>query len=90
MTIASLITAIASVVIAFYAWKNHELAKSFEGLDKLREKRDQEYRCQVSDLYQGIIIATLMGGQPSSGVLKESIATFKERYNGKTPIFKEV
>ena len=87
MIIATFASAIATIVIAFYALKTHELNIQMKGLDAQRAKQDQEHRQELRDLYEGIILATLLSGGCSEGVLKEAKAACKSQYTGKTPIF---
>jgi hypothetical protein len=73
------ITAIATVVIAIYAFMSYRLASKIKA-------KDDEHRQQTTDLYQAIVISNLIGERPMvSG--SEKIKYFKAKYKGKTPIF---
>jgi hypothetical protein len=95
MVIASAISAIATIVIAIYAGKSHELsvksyqlAQEIKVANELKTKGDQEFREQVSDLYQAIVISTLLSGPGTYSIMDSLIDAFKSKYKGKTPIFK--
>ena len=72
--ISLIISAISASVIAWLAWET---------------KRSQDkFQNQLSDLYQGIIIATLLSSNSDSNQLQIFIDKFKLKYKGKTEIFK--
>lgn len=71
--ILAVITALATVVIAYSTRRT--------------EKSQDKFQEQLSDLYQGIIIATLLSSNSSPQVLDDFIARFKQKYTGKTKIF---
>jgi len=73
MEIATAVSAIAACVIVFYAWQNY--------------KTNYEFRRQVGDLYQAIVISTLISGPTATGSLDSAIESFKSKYKGKTRIF---
>ena len=67
------VTAIATGFIAWYAHRTHELAT-----------RNAE---QVSDLYQAIVVATLVGHAGMTNQGGRLIEQFQAHYRGSTPIF---
>jgi predicted PurR-regulated permease PerM len=75
--IAIIITAIATGVIAYYATQSHKLASKIQ-------IRDDEFRQQIKDLYQAIVVSNVI--EPSPGDTSKAIKHFKEFYKGKTPI----
>ena len=81
---------IASIAIAIYAFKSHDLAKEIKKANELKTKGDQEFREQVSDLYQAIVISNLIpihsGAGADSVQHPSAIDFFKRVYKGKTPI----
>jgi len=77
--ISSAISALATIAIAYYAFRAHNLTKEMR---RTQENRDQE----VSDLYQAIVIATLLSG-PTASNIGSLTPTFEKLYNGKTKIF---
>lgn len=80
MLIAAIITSIATVIIAWYAYCNYRLYKVIQ-------EKDAEYKEQISDLYQAIVIATLLSGPSSYGGIEEAIKEFNRHYKGKTKVF---
>jgi hypothetical protein len=71
------ITALATAVIAYHAVASHVLSQ------KIRA-RDEEFRQQVTDLYQALIIITAGVSGPTTE--SHAIKRFKELYKGNTPI----
>jgi len=92
MTFLAIINLLAICVIAYYAFESHRLAKNShkqeknfrETLNEINEKHQQELR----DLYQAIVISTIMSGNSNSKVVKDTINLFKQHYSGKVEIFK--
>ena len=81
--IATCITATATAVIAWYAIANHKLTSKLQS-------RDEEFRQQVRDLYQAIVISTFIIPEAKTMVgstLQGRISIFREYYKGKTHIF---
>lgn len=83
------LTAVATCVIAFYSWRSFKLSEEIKRSNELKTTSDQEFRQQVSDLYQAIVISTLISGPSSYGAFGPAKDVFKSQYRGKTPIFKE-
>ena len=74
--LGTITTAFAMIYVALFTFETNRS-------NDLRETKDKEFRQQLSDLYQAIIIATAIGGpHDTSKVLKK----FRELYKGKTPI----
>lgn len=88
-----LITAIATCFIAYYSKVSSNLAKEIKNQDKSYreslEKLTKLHHKDLSDLYQAIVIAMLMGGSSNSTVVTGLIKTFKEHYKGEIEIFKD-
>ncbi len=91
MIISMAVTAIATGVIAWYAWKSNELSSKIQS-------RDDEFRQQASDLYKAIAISNMVivqgeryRGRPNdqAAEIKTRIKLFEEFYKGETPIFSE-
>lgn len=80
---ASLVSAMATVVIAFCAIVSFFIAFSIW-------KRDKEFRQQTSDLFQAIAISNILS-DPNANLgsthLENKIKAFKDSYKGETPIF---
>jgi hypothetical protein len=89
--ISIFISTIATCFIAYYSKVSTNLAKEIKNQDKnYRENLEslsKQHQDQLSDLYQAIVIATLMGGSSNTGVVNDLIKTFSGYYNGKTKIF---
>jgi K+-sensing histidine kinase KdpD len=80
-TVSIFITAIATCVIAVYSVISSNLAKEIKN-------QTRQHQSDLSDLYQAIVIATLMGGSSNQGVARDLIKTFNAHYQGKVKIFK--
>ncbi|MEJ2104764.1 MAG: hypothetical protein P8X47_09335 [Ignavibacteriaceae bacterium] len=80
---STLITALATVAIAIFTYVNYQLASKIQ-------KQDKEYRQQISDLYQAIVISNILS-DPEARLgnikLDNNIEAFKKLYKGDTPIF---
>ena len=74
---SSIISAISTVVIAYFAWRTHKMYK-------LLQKEDNEYKEKTHDLYQAIVISNVLC---SVHGIDFTIRRFNEEYKGKTPIF---
>lgn len=84
ITVFSIINLIAICVIAWYAYASHQREKKFRAsLTKINEQHQQE----LCDLYQAIVIATLISANSDPKVLPKAIKIFKEHYLGETKIF---
>lgn len=70
------ITASATVVIAYYAWVNHEIASKIQS-------RDDEFRQEMKDLYVAMVLSNLLSSDSGIGRRK---TLFEEAYEGKTRI----
>jgi hypothetical protein len=74
---ANVVIAIATVVIAIFAIMSYRLGSKIQS-------RDEGFRQQISDLYQAVVISSVITGpQPE---LTRAIRRFKVLYKGTTPI----
>ena len=75
------ISAVATVAIAFLAFFNYRLVSKIQTTEK-------DFRQQISDLYQAIVISNMLSGpvQVNSAEMDGKIRRFKEIYKGKTHI----
>ncbi len=87
--VSTAMTALATVMIWVYARKSHQLAQALKQTEEARARRDDEFREQLSDLYQAIVIATVLSGPSSFGQFHNSVEVFNQQYTGKTPIFRK-
>ena len=85
--IANIVSALAAACIAIYAIISHRLSKEIKESNERKEKGDEEFRQQVSDLYEAIVISNSIGS--TSGETSKRIGFFKEHYKGKTPVFEK-
>ena len=88
ITVSAFISAVATVFIALYVRRSHQLAQEIKRSNEQKTGRDEEFRQQVSHLYQAIVIATLLSGPSGRGQYIEAKKLFESQYNGETPIFK--
>lgn len=91
--ISTLITALATIAIAYFAKTNSDLTAEIINQEKNfhehQEALIKQHQKELSDLYQAITIATLMGGSSNTGVVEGLIKTFKNHYSGSIKIFKD-
>ena len=73
---ASCVSSIATVVIGYYAYQSHKLA--------------EQHRQELADLYQAIVIATLLSGTSGQNekATNKAIEIFSKNYKGEIKIFK--
>jgi len=81
-TLSSVVVALATAVIAWATWQVHKTTK-------MASAREETFREQLSDLYQALVIATIVGAVPTGSTLSVAIGRFRNQYKGKTPIFEE-
>jgi hypothetical protein len=76
--IALCLSALATVAIAFYAYKAHNLTEELKG-------RDDNFREQILKMYRGIILASLASasGTPGLDTLGTRIEEFNKAMEGK-------
>ena len=90
--VVSFVIAFATVVIAVATWQMHKTTKMAGTRDQeFRDglvDREEAFREQLSDLYQALVIATLISAT-STGTVARAIAQFRNQYKGTTPIFEE-
>lgn len=79
--LAIIVSAVATGVIAVYTRKSYSLDSSLK-------ERDDEFRQTLQDLYQAIVVATILSGPSSYGAFDDAKRTFQNHYAGTTPIFK--
>jgi len=89
MTVVTIIMAAATVALAIFAWQSNKLSKEIKRTNDLRETEDKEFKQQVTDLYQAIVVAEIISTPNMIGQYDAIIKAFKSHYKGKTPIFKE-
>jgi hypothetical protein len=89
MTSATIVMTLATVALATFAWQSNKLSKEIKRANDLKEAEDKGFKQQVSDLYQAIVISTLISGPSSYGAFGSAKDLFKSQYGGKTPVFKE-
>ncbi len=80
-TLSSVVIALATAVIAWATWQVHKTTKAASA-------REETFREQLSDLYQALVIATIVGAG-TTGTTGQTIGQFKNLYKGETPIFEE-
>ncbi len=80
--ISTLITALATIGICIFTWLNYCLYKEIK-------KNSEEQQQRFNDLFEGIIIATLLSGPSSYGAFNDCKKQFLNQYKGKSKIFTE-
>jgi len=75
-----IVSALSTVVIAIFTGLNFFFNRAIL-------KKDEEFKQQVKDLYQAIVIATILSGPTSYGQFDEAKKVFEKLYKGKIKIF---
>jgi hypothetical protein len=88
LVISTAVSALATCVIAVYSCFSWKLTVEMKRANDLKDKADQEFKEQVSDLYRAIVVATILSGPSSYGSLDQATSAFNAQYAGKTKIFK--
>ena len=86
IVISTAVSAASMVAIVIYTIKSHRLVSGIQ-------ERDAEYKQQITDLYQAMVICGLFSGDPRTigeGDMPKKISFFKQYYKGKTEIFPNV
>ena len=84
---SSIVTALATTAIAIFSWNSYCLSKQIKKATEDQIKRDEEFKSQIKDLYQAIVISNVLSGPSSYGALTQAIDAFKSQYKGKFKIF---
>lgn len=74
MVIAAIATAIATGVIAWYAWLSYKISGK-------RDDGEKEFKQQIKDLYQAIVVSNIVLGPEGVNSRESSIQAFKRLYN---------
>jgi len=80
--VLTLIQTISTIFIARATWLNYRIYETLQ-------KKDEDYKKQTSDLYQAIVISTLLSGPSSYGQYGQTKDVFKKEYRGETKIFQD-
>ncbi len=87
--ISSGVTALATGVIAYYSYVSNKLSNAIRAQEanysEALEAMNKQHHKDLSDLYQAIVIATLIGGHSTA---EDTIKKFKNLYKGEFEIFK--
>ena len=81
--ISTTVAAVATAVIAWYTIVSYKLSRNIVLKDVEYQEQIDEYRQQVSDLFQAIAISNLIDDLHT----RENKRLFKENYTGETKIF---
>jgi hypothetical protein len=76
----AIVSAVATVFIAWYAVANHKLTNAIK-------TKDEQHQQEIKDLYQAIVVSSLCWASHDNR--SDKIRHFKELYKGKTKIFAE-
>ncbi|MEK6563491.1 MAG: hypothetical protein AABZ65_00475 [Candidatus Omnitrophota bacterium] len=85
--ISSVITAIATTVIALFSWRSFCLSGEIKKATENQCKKEEDFKSQTKDLYQAIVISNILSGPSSYGALTQAIDAFKSQYKGTFKIF---
>ena len=88
VVISSIVTALATTVITIFSWRSYCLSEEIKKSTEDQGKREEEFKSQVKDLYQAIVISNVFSGPSCCGELTQAIDAFKSQYyKGKFKIF---
>lgn len=84
----TIVTTIATVVIAYYAWRSHQISEAIIKLTQKRDDEEKEFKQQIKDLYQGIVVSNIISAPlgNSHQPYADTLEAFKKFYKGKTKI----
>jgi len=83
IVVSTSFSALATIGIFIFTLINYRMYQKIK-----KENKEQQQR--FNDLFEGIIIATLLSGPSSYGAYRECKNRFFKEYKGKTKIFKEL
>ena len=88
--VSTFIAAIATCVIAYYSYVSNKLANAIRAQEanyrQAMESMTEQHHKDLSDLYQAIVIATMIDGHCTTA--EDSIKKFNRLYSGEIEIFK--
>ena len=84
--LATITTAIATAVIAYYARRSHRISESIIQLTRKRDDDEKRFKQQIKDLYQAIVVSNIVG-TPHGADSRAPIEAFEKLYKGSTKIF---
>src|SRR3989338_6704211 len=82
----TIVTTIATAVIAYYAWRSHKISEAIIKLTQKRDDDEKEFKQQIKDLYQAIVVSNIVLGPEGVNPCESSIQAFKRLYKGNTKI----
>lgn len=82
VAVGTIVTAAATVGIFLFTRETFRLYQ-------ILQQRQEDQAQRFNDLFEGIVIATLLSGPSSYGAYKDCKKQFLQEYSGKTEIFKE-
>ena len=81
-TVATWITALATVAMVWVGWRNYELYQQ-------AQQQQEQHKDDLNDLLEAVVIATLLTQEPGgTGAFDRLTTKFREHYKGKRPVFK--
>ena len=93
LILVTILYTIATFFLAYYAYKNYEAAqtdrKAAEQSRRQSFEAAEEFRRTFRDLYEAIVIATLLSGPSSYGSYDNCRDIFESEYKGDIKIFKD-
>ena len=85
--VSNIVTAVATMAIAIFTWCSYCISQQIKRATEDQSKREEEFKNQIKDLYQAIVISNVLSGPSSYGALTQAIDAFKSQYKGKFKIF---
>ena len=73
--------------IAWYTSKSYQLTLKIQELEDARSRREEVFQLQLRDLYEAIVVATIVSDPSRDGNYISTINAFKAPYKGNTKIF---
>ncbi len=85
--IATGIYAVTTIIITRYTKRNIELAESIRKSTEAERERNEDFRKQMRDLLEAIVISRLCG--PGTHSFDSAFQCFKRNYKGETKILRD-
>ena len=89
ISVSAVVSALATVGIFLFTRLNFMIYKELQKKQGEQQQKFEEQQQRFNDLFEGIVIATLLSGPSSTGDYKGCKEKFLQEYKGKTQIFKE-
>ena len=81
------VTAIATAVIALFTYRTYQVYTSMKEIMNQSQQKMGQDQDETKDLYEAIVVATLISAPSGTGKTNVAIEVFKHYYKGRTKLF---